>query len=143
MKFRTQWTGQIGKPRVFDLKAQPSLTVPDQSMTISEILKRHARGLPIMGGKKMIFEAVENAGFDDDRLPDLSKMDYAEKEAFLDDINRELIEIKARVNKERKEKQEASRKQDLEKGVEEALKKLKGQFRNADQGPKDDAAPIS
>lgn len=127
MKFRTQWNGQIGKPRRFDLKAQPSLTVPDQSMTIQEIMRRHARGLPVGGAKNPIYEAVENAGFDDEKMPDLSKMDFAEKEEFLDSINRELVEIKSRVNKERKERLEKQRKEDLEKGVDAAIKKLKAE----------------
>lgn len=47
------------KHRVF---TQPSQTVPDQTMSIKEILERYAKGLPIGGGLDPIYEEEETNG---------------------------------------------------------------------------------
>jgi len=49
----------------------PSLTIPDQTLGIKEILQRYARGLP-MDGKVPIYEGDEGDGIDPRRL-DLSE----------------------------------------------------------------------
>lgn len=134
MKFRKAYSGPLGTPRKF---SKPGLTVPDQSMTISQILRRHAQGLPAMGGRQMIFEAVENAGFDDERIPDLRNLDFAEKQEVLERIDQELRDIKVRVNKERKAKRDAQYKADLEKEVQLALGKQRAEAAAAaKEGPK-------
>lgn len=45
--------------RVF---TQPSQTVPDQTMSIKEILERYAKGLPIGGGLEPIYEEEDTNG---------------------------------------------------------------------------------
>ena len=45
--------------RVF---TQPSQTVPDQTMSIKEILERYAKGLPIGGGLEPIYEEDDTNG---------------------------------------------------------------------------------
>jgi hypothetical protein len=45
--------------RVFN---QPSQTIPDQTMSIKEILERYAKGLPIGGGLEPIYEEEDTLG---------------------------------------------------------------------------------
>lgn len=55
----------------------PSMTIPDQTMTIKEILDRFTRGLPLDAGKVPIYEGEEFT-------PDLRYMDLAEREEFIE-----------------------------------------------------------
>ena len=52
----------------------PSLTIPDQTMSIRQILERHSRGLPISGWKEPIWDGEEND------LPDIRTLDLAERQ---------------------------------------------------------------
>jgi len=72
---------------------KPSQTVPDQSLSIREIMKRYASGLPLGGGKEEIW-----LGEDDD-LPDTTHMDLADKQAVMEEYAEELKQIKSRQKK--------------------------------------------
>lgn len=63
-----QFNYQIPLGEVNDL---PSLTVPDDSMSLETILKRYALGLPINGNNQEEF-------YEEEELPDLRKMDMEE-----------------------------------------------------------------
>lgn len=63
-------------PRSYEHPVGPSMTIPDMSMTISEIMNRHSRGLSIDGVKVPIWD--DNA--EDDFLPDPRTLDLAERE---------------------------------------------------------------
>lgn len=79
---------QIGyKGQVF---TQPSQTVPDQSLSIREILDRFARGLPIDGERVPVYDDSEDA------LPDPSHLDLAERQELAEDYRREIASIKER-----------------------------------------------
>lgn len=53
---------------------KPSLTIPDQSMTVSELVERNKRGLPLGGSRvPMYSQDPEN-----DFVPDFKKLDLAE-----------------------------------------------------------------
>jgi len=68
----------------------PSLTVPDQSMSIKEILDRYARGLP-MEGKVPIYEGEDGDGIDPRRL------DLSERAELKAQYTQELAEIQGRL----------------------------------------------
>lgn len=86
MKFRTQYTPIPDKGETNSL---PSLTIPNEAMSIREILVRYARGLPINGARVPIYD-VEND------LPDPRKMDLADWEEMRKQVQAELDEIRAR-----------------------------------------------
>lgn len=70
-----------------EVNNEPSLTIPDQTMTIPEILERYARGLPIGGSN-------ENEYYDeDDTLPDPRTLDLEERFQLADKIRQELSEF--------------------------------------------------
>ena len=77
---------------------EPSKTVPDQSMTLRELLVRYAKGLPLEGQKNPIWEGEE--GFD----IDTQKLDLAEIEELKQKAEEELKDIGERIKEEVKEK---------------------------------------
>ena len=52
----------------------PSMTIPDQTLSIRQILERHSRGLPIEGWKVPIWDGEDND------LPDIRTLDLAERQ---------------------------------------------------------------
>jgi hypothetical protein len=72
----------------------PSETIPDQTMSMRELLDRHARGLPV-DAKVPIWD--ENPDLDD-ILPDVRTMDLSEKMQFIETAKTELEEIKKKAN---------------------------------------------
>lgn len=99
MKFRNHFNhGEFeNKGESFKL---PSLTIPDETMSIREILSRHARGLPISGQKVPLYEGEE------DIMPDLRHMDLADRQYILEQAADELDALKNRLNQKPKEKDE-------------------------------------
>lgn len=67
-------------PKNYEVRTQPSKTLPDQSMPLKTILERFAKGLPLSAGiqEPIWDEDPQNEGID------LRKLDLAEKEALLD-----------------------------------------------------------
>lgn len=75
----------------------PSQTIPDQSMTVKELMERHARGLPLTGERVPIYNGEED-------LPEFEKMDLAERQEYIE-ANKQVIEnMKADLNKKAAEK---------------------------------------
>jgi hypothetical protein len=70
---------------------EPSQTVPDQALTIREILKRYASGQPLGGGKEPIYEGEEGDGVDPRTL------DLAERQELEIAARQELAEIEKRL----------------------------------------------
>lgn len=78
----------------------PSQTIPDQTMSIKEILNRYARGIP-MDAKTPIWD--DNAD-ENDVLPDPRTLDLAERQLFADEARRELEQVKQKIADKRKKK---------------------------------------
>lgn len=70
----------------------PSETVPDETMSIREILERYARGLPLNGMRVPLYK--KDPDFDD--LPDPATMDLADRQALQEMIEQELEDLKER-----------------------------------------------
>lgn len=67
----------------------PSLTVPDQTMSIRTILERYSRGLPIGGRLDEYYD-------EEDVLPDPRTLDLAERQEMAESFKQEIQEIKSR-----------------------------------------------
>jgi hypothetical protein len=76
----------------------PSQTVPDQTMSIRELLKRYASGLPLGGGREPIYEGEEGDGIDPRRL------DLAERQELEIKARQELAEIEERLKSKKVDK---------------------------------------
>lgn len=70
----------------------PSLTVPDQALDLKEIIRRFAAGIPMNVGKMPVFD-------EENDLPDFTKMDLADREAYAEQYRQELAELAGRLPK--------------------------------------------
>jgi len=68
---------------------QPSMTIPDQSMSIKTILERYARGLPVGGRLDEYYD-------EEDDLPNPLTLDLAERQEMAELYKNEINEIKSR-----------------------------------------------
>lgn len=68
-----------------------SMTVPDQSMSLKEILDRFARGLPVTGARVPMYD-------EEDDMPDIRTLDLAERQEYAEHFKRELTDIHQRQN---------------------------------------------
>ena len=94
-----------------EVNDEPSLTIPDQAMTVQELLTRFASGLPLSAGRVPIYEGEEE-------MTDLEKLDLAEREEILRSAREEIREITERVNKRKLDAQQRN----LEEKVAARLK---------------------
>lgn len=84
-----------------EVNTLPSETIPGQAMSIQDMLKRIASGLPITSHVP-IFEGDEN--MDDSELqghPDLSKMDLVDREEYIESQQERLDALKEKFAKEK------------------------------------------
>ncbi|QXP44275.1 MAG: hypothetical protein [Arizlama microvirus] len=77
---------------------KPSLVVPNEAMSIREILVRYSRGLPIDSKVPMYDE--ENF------LPDVKYMDLADLQTMRENIAQEIEEKKQIISKQKEEENE-------------------------------------
>jgi len=102
--------------RKYKTFTQPSLTLPDQTMSMREILSRFTRGIP-MEGKVPVFQ--------DDYTPDPRKLDLTEIQAELDDIKERANAKMSELEKKKAEEAEAKRKAYEENLIKQALEAQK------------------
>lgn len=97
-----------------EINDQPSETIPDESMSIREILARFAQGLSVGGGRTPIYD-------EDDDFPDPRTLDLAEIQDLRERYEAELADRKAKAEAARLERQQ--RKIKAENARFEAFKK--------------------
>lgn len=85
---------------VGEINTEPSLTVPDQTMSIREIMARYARGLPIDGARVEIWEG------EDSDLPDPRTLDLAERQELAEEFTEEITRIRTAHASRKKQKNE-------------------------------------
>jgi hypothetical protein len=86
----------------------PSQTIPDQTMSIRELVRRYASGLPLGGSKEPIYEGEDGDGIDPRRL------DLAERQELEIAARQELAEIEARLKSTRITTEQKLSKKDIE-----------------------------
>lgn len=106
---------------------QPSETVPNQSMSVLEMVKRHRQGLPLSGGQVPIFNG-------DDPLPDISNMDLADAQRITEAIADQLVEARARIEQYRKDKAKEAAVADFEEKLQARIKELREKGELPDPG---------
>lgn len=113
MKFRTNYTrnnipGEINR--------KPSVTQPDQSLSIPELLERFVTNRPVQ---------VQDMQWHDDYIPDVKKMDLVERQETIQQLQNQIEQIKQNhnlKNKERLQKKEAEKQAQIEAERSEAQK---------------------
>lgn len=118
--FKTHYSHRDVKSKGETFK-EKSMTIPDQTMTVQEILKRYASGMSLTAGKVPLYASDDN---DDENLShidgiNIDTLDIAEKQQ----LQRESAEtVKQFEDGVRKRKSKAERLK-LEKEIEKELEK--------------------
>lgn len=100
----------------------PSMTVPDMSMSIKDIINRHSRGLPTGGQRVPIYEGEE------DILDGVKweTLDLSERQAFIEARRDELLDMQRSYQ----ERQETKRILDLAEQKEKEYQERKAKDQN-------------
>lgn len=106
-------------PHQFEVCKTPSETVPGQSMTVREMMRRHAAGLPVLGAKIPLYQTDEEKALG---LPDLSRMDRAEKEMVLHEFREKLTAMQQEIDRKKALVRQQQLDEQIEKLVEERIK---------------------
>lgn len=109
-----------GDTRRYEFNDQPSLTIPDETMSVAEILDRYARGLPLGGSRVPVYEP-------DNDLPDPRKLDLVERQELAARYAEELKELKdkeAKMKILKSDAEKAAREKERDEQLEALAKKL-------------------
>lgn len=94
MKFKNHYNSHEF-PVDHEINSLPSLTVPDQSMSMQTILERYARGLPLDDRQRVPF-------YDgDEYVPDLKRLDLAQIEDLRNDAAESVKTLKQQAKDEK------------------------------------------
>lgn len=85
-------------PKKYEKNNKPSLTIPNQALTVLDIQKRYASGLA--------FNGVQEGSFNEEDFPDFKKMDLSEIASFKDYVINNIKEKQATVTKQMEEKKQ-------------------------------------
>jgi len=97
MKFKTQWNAK-DFPTKGEVNTQPSLTIPDQTLSIKQIMDRFSKGLPLDGHREAIYNG------EDDDMPDLAHMDLADREQAIKEAQYEAETLADKIKEDKKQK---------------------------------------
>jgi hypothetical protein len=97
-----------------EVNNQPSMTIPDQSMSMRDILDRFASGLPMDGERVSMYEE------DDNVMPDGKKMDLVE-------VQEMMMQNKAYIDKTEKAMYEDTVKTERDKITSEIIAKYEAE----------------
>lgn len=100
--------------REYEENTLESCTVPDQSLTVQQLLDRHQRGQVLRGYKPVYY--------DDVHVPMIETMDFAEKRAFLEHIKEHREAIEEYFAKTQDEIAQKKQQEEIDALVEEQLK---------------------
>lgn len=85
-------------PKNYEVNDLPSMTVPDQSMTVREMIDRHVRGIPFEAGKVPVYNG------DDDFFDgqDFSKMELTDRMDLLEAQKQQVKDLSTNLTKQQR-----------------------------------------
>lgn len=96
--------------------ARKSMTIPDQSMSIREIVERFVRGIPV--------DVIQRQGVymdqDEHDFEKLNRMDFAEKKAYADAMQARAEAIQSDLEESERAKRESERRRAQERSQQSA-----------------------
>lgn len=117
MQFQTKYNRPSTEGRTF---TQPSLAIPDQTLSLKTLVQKYVRGLPISA------PTLSGTFTEDEDAVDFSKLDLADQERIYYERSDELKNLEDTLIKEREEKARKRKEKDEETQKElEELRKLK------------------
>lgn len=138
MKFKTQFNANEF-PKQNEPGGGVSLTVPDQALTVPQIMERNRRGLSVPQAKAMEYTHDDQGealapGAD---LPDLSRLDLAEIQQLKAQAADQVQQLQLQLQAEEVERQ----KQELQVKEEQIMKDLEEKFK-AQEAAKNAQQPV-
>lgn len=115
-RFKTPYNAELF-PATYEVNIKPSLTVPDQSMTIEQILKKNQSGIDVTGYKIPIFH-----GEDDQFSIDMKKLDLSEQMELIQENRRRIYDLQDRINNPGKYKEQELPFSDQDKAIKDKEK---------------------
>lgn len=113
------------RPKNYKVNDEPSMTIPEQSMTVREIMNRHVRGIPTSGHNP------ETAEYDPDAIGvDLRKLDLAEIEDLKRANAETIVEKQNELSQMSKSRQDRAKQLDIETEVSKRLNEAKNEPKN-------------
>ena len=112
-------------PETGEVKPMPSCTVPDQTVSIKEIVDRSRKGQIVSGALKAVYDP-------NDQMPDPRSLDYVERQEMLEFAEQQLSDLKARQEQRKSAK---ALKKAQEKAEFEAFQKNLKALREAKDEP--------
>lgn len=120
MQFQTAYNYDHKKQR-HERNHLPSMTIPDQSLTVSELVERNRRGLPLGGAKVPIWQENPETEY----LPDIEKLDLAEIQEMKENVAAEIKEKQEQLQEfDKKRKNHKMRQLEIE--IEQLKKQVGG-----------------
>lgn len=104
--------GELRFPQDHEVNTLPSKTIPEQAFTVQQLMTRYAQGLPLTGTKVPVYHGDEFV------IPEFEKMDYAERQEWMESLINRRGQIVDEINEQNKAAKEAA-----EKAAEAALEK--------------------
>lgn len=95
-----------------EVNFRPSKTIPDQAMSIQEIMRRYASGLPLSGQRVGFFDA-------EDPLPDTSKMDLVDMQEAREENQQRILDNQEKLRSLDEEKKQKAAQKAAEKSAKE------------------------
>lgn len=99
MKFQTQFNRASFMDKRYHKAKGISKTIPDQAMSVREIIERSVRGLPTTGARVPVYLG------DDHDLPDVEKMDLIDIHNARQEAQQTVNEIQEKLQKPKKRSQ--------------------------------------
>lgn len=98
-EFQTAYNYNEADPVCFEHPTGESCTIPEQAMSIQVLLERHAKGLPLT------VQGREEYYFGDEEMPEVEKMDFAERRALSDYLHTHTKALKELLTEAEKKRQ--------------------------------------
>lgn len=109
MKFKTNFNLDNFPAPIGEVHTGVSQTIPDQAMSTREIMNRFARGLPLNVGKNFTYDSDDENTDDPLATVDFKRLDLAEREQLINQIQNARDEAKKRYDDAVKRQKKFSR----------------------------------
>lgn len=117
MRFKSHYNREKFKPD-YEINLQPSKTIPDQSMSIKEMISRYTRGLPVYG----TFVPEYDGGVDPLEGVDIKSLDLSEVHEIARAVRQRYNDAMEKYTKEHDEKVQERRYQERKQKELEAAR---------------------
>lgn len=119
-QIKTQFSAHL-YPNDHEVNLEKSKTVPNQTMTILQMIQRHRKGLPIDESKGALYQG-------DELVPDISKMDLVDRQNYIDSVADALVEVRARLEEQVKTNQQKEWLKQVDTEVRKRMADIKSEY---------------